>query len=225
MSPEFKPWAKTPRLASPFVVTEKIDGTNSAIVIEEEVLTTVRDTPTIDSLSLAHFESSDGLAQYHVYAQSRSRFIYPGSDNYGFAAWVKENAEALVASLGPGYHYGEWWGNGIQRGYGLSRGDKRFSLFNVKRWNPYDTWNGLWAAQQNGVPLFEVPAMSLVPILCWGDEDTHLSELAFSTDAALGCLKGYGSFAAKGYMNPEGIVVYHTRSGQTFKAYVEGETK
>jgi len=55
----FQPWPKTPRLNRDCIVTEKIDGTNSAIVIDE-----VGD----------------------VYAQSRNRLITPGDDNYGFAA-------------------------------------------------------------------------------------------------------------------------------------------
>ena len=34
--------------------------------------------------------------------------------------------------LVPGRHFGEWWGSGIQRGYGLD--EKTFSLFNAYRW-------------------------------------------------------------------------------------------
>ena len=52
---------------------------------------------------------------------------------FGFARWVETNRERLITLLGPGLHFGEWWGSGIQRGYGLTKGDKRFSLFNVER--------------------------------------------------------------------------------------------
>ncbi len=39
----------------------------------------------------------------------------------------------------PATYFGEWWGSGVQRGYGLQKGDKRFSLFNVSRWALHGT--------------------------------------------------------------------------------------
>ncbi len=82
-----------------YAVTEKIDGTNACVIIK------------------------DG----EIAAQSRTRIITPQNDNFGFAAWVEEHKKELL-DLGDGYHYGEWWGQGIQRNYGLDH--KRFSLFN-----------------------------------------------------------------------------------------------
>lgn len=102
---EFKPFQKIARLNREVLVTEKIDGTNGLVWIAE-----------------------DGV---EMRAGSRSRWITPEADNFGFAKWVADNAEEL-RRLGPGYHYGEWWGAGIQRRYGLT--EKRFSLFNVSRW-------------------------------------------------------------------------------------------
>lgn len=100
----FKAWPKIPRLENEqYYITEKIDGTNAAIVITEEG---------------------------EIGAQSRKQVITPDQDNYGFATWVEKNKEELL-KLGPGYHFGEWWGLGIQRGYGLS--EKRFSLFEFYR--------------------------------------------------------------------------------------------
>lgn len=97
---EFKEWPKIPRLGNEsYYITEKLDGTNACIVITE-----------------------DG----QIGAQSRTRLITPGDDNFGFARWVDENKDDLK-SLGVGHHFGEWWGQGIQRGYGLQ--EKRFSLF------------------------------------------------------------------------------------------------
>jgi len=105
VSAPFQSFGKIPRLAKVnMVVTEKIDGTNACVVITE-----------------------DG----EVSAQSRTRVIVPGDDNFGFAAWVQENATELRA-LGPGYHFGEWYGRGIQRSYHMQ--DRRFALFNVQRW-------------------------------------------------------------------------------------------
>jgi hypothetical protein len=99
-NPEFQGYPKIPRhYRESFTITEKIDGTNGCVVITE------------------HGE---------VFAQSRSRFITPDDDNMGFAQWVYENKEELLL-LGPGYHYGEWWGQGIQRRY--FENHKVFSLF------------------------------------------------------------------------------------------------
>lgn len=221
---EFKEWPKIPRLSSPFVVTEKIDGTNSAVVIEREPFGWELDLYDPRTVAVISDEAQD--SDFYVYAQSRTRFITPAQDNHGFARWVKDNAEALVASLGVGTHFGEWWGNGIQRGYGLGKGDKRFSLFNVKRWNPFDTYDELYAAQTVDTPIFEnLLSLSVVPILTWKDSDTPMTEMADLTHSCLLSLKAFGSLAARGYMNPEGVVLYHTRGGQVFKDFVEGNVK
>lgn len=107
MQVEFKAWPKMTRL-NPYqvVITEKIDGTNACIVIEDGKI---------------------------VGVQSRKRFISVGADNYGFARWVSENEEDLL-NLGDGYHYGEWAGLGIQKNP-LGLDSKRFFLFNAGRWN------------------------------------------------------------------------------------------
>lgn len=122
----FKPFPKIPRLASGYIITEKIDGSNAAVVIEPG-----RVTDSSNSWCAGVWGAGDAF--YKVGAQSRNRFITPSSDNFGFAAWVQRNAETLVDILGAGYHHGEWWGSGIQRGYGLPNGERRFSLFNVTR--------------------------------------------------------------------------------------------
>ena len=111
----FKAWPKIPRLENEvYHITEKIDGTNGAIIIQ--------DCAVEDGKILAR------VSGFYIWAQSRTRLITPENDNFGFAAWVKANAEQLINDLGEGYHYGEWWGQGINRGYGLDH--KRFSLFN-----------------------------------------------------------------------------------------------
>lgn len=169
---EFVPFPKIARLYRDIVITEKIDGTNAQVVIGED--------------------SS-------VRAASRSRFIAPQDDNFGFARWVEENREDLL-QLGPGRHYGEWWGNGIQRGYGLAKGEKRFSLFNVKRW-----------ADEAVRP----SCVSVVPVLYTG----RFSEQAIIE--ALMMLESRGSVAAPGFMKPEGVIVFHTASGVLFKKTLE----
>jgi len=118
---EFIEFQKIPRLNRDVVITEKIDGTNAQILIEPV-------EPGVEA------QKRDAVAviseRFAIYAGSRSRWLHPGQqDNFGFAAWVAANAEAIAALLGPGRHFGEWWGAGVQRKYGLT--GKRFSLFNV----------------------------------------------------------------------------------------------
>jgi len=103
---EFQEFPKIARLKREVLISEKIDGANTAIVIAD-----------------------DG----QVYCQSRTKFITPQDDYKGFANWVEKNKSALIEQLGYGIHYGEWWGAGLGRGYGLN--EKRFSLFNTHIWH------------------------------------------------------------------------------------------
>lgn len=171
---EFTPFPSIARLVRQMVVTEKLDGTNAQVVVGE-----------------------DGS----VVAGSRNRWITPDADNYGFAAWVRDHADELRA-LGPGRHFGEWWGAGIQRRYGLT--EKRFSLFNVGRWT---TSVGEVTDKRALVPV----CCHVVPVLyegvfCTSAVDTQCQRLAV-----------LGSVAAPGFMQPEGVVVFHAASSQLFK--------
>lgn len=166
MSLEFKPWPKIPRLSNEkYFITEKIDGTNAAIIITENG---------------------------EIGAQSRNKLITPDDDNYGFAKWVQANKEELL-TMGPGHHYGEWWGLGIRRGYGQDR--KRFSLFNTARWNK-DNPN-------------KPTCCDVVP------------SLPNNIEEALKVLKTQGSQAAPGFMQIEGIVVYCYQTKAYYKVIVD----
>lgn len=169
---EFRPWPKIGRLNKDMVVTEKLDGTNAAVGV-----------------------TADG----QVYAQSRTRIITPGDDNFGFAAWVAANTDRL-RELGEGLHFGEWWGRGIQRGYGLD--ERRFSLFNTNRWT---------GVRADWYRCLEVPCCHVVPVLRRYTFDSRIVEYVYCD------LKQYGSVAAPGFDNPEGVVVYHAASGTLFK--------
>lgn len=171
MIPEFEPFPKIARLSREIIVTEKIDGTNAVIYIGE-----------------------DG----HFMAGSRTQWLV-NSDNHGFAAWAANNTDELM-TLGPGRHFGEWWGSGIQRGYGLQKGEKRFSLFNVSRW-----------ADDAVRPA----CCSIVPVLYTGLFDTNAIE------AQLNNLRAYGSVAAPGFMKPEGVVIFHPQGNVGFKKTIE----
>jgi hypothetical protein len=194
---EFKAWPKTPRLFRDIVITEKIDGTNACVVIVE----VPTDIPVPDLPDDAIDYVSYGCARYLVGAQSRNRMITPAKDNAGFAVWVERNAGGLVEILGPGYHYGEWWGSGIQRNYGMNH--KTFSLFNTHKWED--------------VELSDVPGLGVVPKLYQGPFDEDIIEDALSQ------LKWFGSQAAPEFMDPEGIIVYHSASRQTFKVTLDND--
>lgn len=171
----FQEFPKMARLSREMWITEKLDGTNAGIYITDD-------------------------GQFHT--QSRTRIITPEDDNYGFSRWANENREELM-KLGPGRHFGEWWGSGINRSYGLQKGEKRFSLFNVQRWK-VDSF------EEKG---FEAPpkCCSIVPVLYKGMFDTA------KIQEVLDQLIVNGSYAEPGFHNPEGIVVWHTAANFGFK--------
>ena len=175
---KFVGFPKISRLNCEIVITEKIDGTNGAIGVTD-----------------------DG----QVYAQSRTRILTPEQDNFGLAKWVRDNAEQLKETLGLGLHFGEWWGKGIQRGYGLT--NHRFSLFNTERWKPEEV---------DSAGLYVVPVLYQGEWMCYDNDDA-----AFMPEIQLDELRVYGSKAAPGFMKPEGIVIYHKASRTLFKATIE----
>ena len=172
---EFEEFAKIARLSRMMTITEKIDGTNAQIYIGEggEFLT-----------------------------GSRTRWITPEDDNFGFSRWAHEHKTELLA-LGPGRHYGEWWGAGIQRKYGLT--EKRWSLFNTAKWlDNFDNDKTLCPS-----------CCRVVPVLYRGLFDT-----AFIA-STMTLMRVGGSVAAPGFMNPEGVVIYHEAACMMFKKTFE----
>lgn len=202
---EFEEFPKMGRLSREVIVTEKIDGTNAQILIVE-----------LDGFQPEGpaIYSSEGLA---LYAGSRTRWITPKEDNYGFAKWALDHAEELLC-LSPGRHFGEWWGNGIQRGYGVP--DKRWSLFNVARWHLRGETPRTTPTQDPRVvnTTKELPACcGLVPVLYQGLFDTA------RIDGVLTHLEATGSKAAPGFMKPEGVVVFHPQGDVGFKKTLGGD--
>jgi hypothetical protein len=188
---EFEKFPKIPRLSRECVVTEKIDGTNAQICI---------------------------TAEDEFLVGSRKRWITPGDDNFGFAKWAHEHEEEL-RTLGPGHHFGEWWGSGIQRKYGLTDGERRFSLFNTVRWCLHGDTPKVTVRPDPKVEDYIQdilpPCCGLVPILYQGPFTTP------QCDFQLAKLTETGSRAAPGFMNPEGIVVFHTAANKAFKKTIE----
>lgn len=168
---EFKAFPKIEQIGKLYMtITQKIHGSNAQILIR------------------------DGRSehQWAINAGSRTRWLIPEDDNYGFCAWVYENKEELIRVLGEGRHFGEWCGKGINNGEGLS--SKMFVLFDWWKWKdspmkPYLDSDKI--------------CIRTVPVLYTG---------AFSyeeIDNAMNLLKTEGSrLTPPGwFMKPEGIVI------------------
>lgn len=174
--PVFTPWPKIARFRRDVIISEKIDGTNCAIGIADDET---------------------------VWTQSRNRIIPSDGNHFGFPQWVQENREGLVSTLGPGVHFGEWWGKKIARAY--DQDERIFSLFNTSRWN------------EDNVKV--VPGLSVVPVLYSGPL------IGAGIYQSLWTLKMLGSQAAPGFMRPEGIVIFHTAADIMFKITIENDEK
>lgn len=176
---DFPEFPKIPRLSRECTITEKIDGTNGLIRLTKSAAI-IDEHTTIEP-------------QLHLEVGSRTRWIVPGDDNYGFAKWAHENFEELK-KLGEGDHYGEWWGSGIQKRY--QNQPKTFSLFNTKRWAD---------------DAIRPKCCSVVPILYQG----IFSDIEVS--AVIERLRVHGSKANPGCMRPEGIIIWHHAAQIYFK--------
>lgn len=81
---EVRQWPKTTRLCSACVISEKLDGSNCAVIVER-----------------------DG-DEWALGAQTRTKLSTRYDDQLGFYRWVEDNASTLIEDLGEGYHYGEF---------------------------------------------------------------------------------------------------------------------
>ena len=161
-TPEFKSFDKIENLTKLTMhITQKIHGTNASILIYK-----------------------DGSGVLQLMTGSRTRWVYPHDDNYGFATFVHSNKDTFIELLGPGYHPGEWAGLGINSGEGLS--EKTFVLFDHWKWPP-----------GRALP----PRTTVVPVLYSGPVD------ASKIQECMDDLRTNGSKLAPGFMRPEGIVV------------------
>lgn len=214
---EFKEFDKIPRLKRDIIITEKIDGTNAQVYIISATEIMEKADPTFTHEYSLSFDLN---TKCYMFAGSRTRWIKPGKefDNYGFAGWVKENSEELF-KLGEGRHYGEWFGKGIQRGYGIDK--KVFALFNTGRW--FKTTADMKYVYEGCpaiLPLTPCPdCCDVVPVLYRGDFDTR------AIDDCLADLRTGGSKAVSGYTNAEGIVVYHVASRSLYKVTLEKDNQ
>lgn len=219
---EFEPFAKIARLKREMIITEKLDGTNAQV----NIIAATFDDPydANDPYILATMPSDGENPPLLMRAGSRKRFIAPegsiegkkGTDNFGFAAWVKENAVELF-KMGEGIHYGEWYGNGIQRGYGLK--EKHFALFNVARWGDHNP---------NTPSCCEVVTRIRDRAGEWITDPDEAMERLNECGSLHVTARRERKFASPGsitrlvrYPNPEGIVCYHTASRTLYKQTFE----
>jgi hypothetical protein len=173
---ELKKFSKIPHFDSlKMTITQKIHGSNAQVCIY-----------------------ADDNGELQLKTASRTRWITPHDDNYGFANFVYSHKQEFIEKLGLGIHFGEWAGKGINSGEGLK--EKTFILFNFRRF----------------INLELPPNTRTVPVLYSGD----LSEKAIETTFFY--LKENGSALVAGYMKPEGIVV--EVGGQLYKKVFDNET-
>jgi hypothetical protein len=174
---EFVPFPKLARLSREMIVTEKLDGTNAQLIVTDD---------------------------FDLLTASRNKMITPADDNHGFATWAQAHRDDLITALGPGRHFGEWWGSSINKRYRL--GKKCFSLFNTTRWGSLYPSVGT-----------EDSLLHVVPVLYHGMFDTGM------VDEALRLLQEQGSRAVPGCMDAEGVIVFHVAGNVMFKKTLKGD--
>lgn len=179
---EFKAFNKILHIGKLFMtVTQKIHGTNAQILIEK-----------YDDETAALVGRT-----YTMRAGSRTRWLLPSDDNYGFSKWAWENQDELINKLGEGRHFGEWAGPGINSGEGLK--EKTFCLFNWKRFIGKELPKNVTT-----VPMLYKGAISLNEI-----------------NNAMDRLRTQGSMLVPGFMKPEGVVI--EIDGQLYKNVFDAE--
>ena len=191
---EFKPFPEIKKLSKvDMSITQKIHGTNAQVFI---VPLSIVPLPEESSEGIPRIEV-DG-EPYNIFCGSRTRWITPEKDNYGFASFVYANVEEFIRKLGPGQHFGEWAGPGINSGEGLK--EKTFVLFDFWRFTP-----------ERPLP----PQCCVVPVLYQGP--MNLEAVATTMQE----LKTNGSKLVPGFNRPEGVVI--NAMGTRFKKVFEAE--
>lgn len=172
----------------------KLDGTNAAIQI---------------------------LPGGEVAAQSRSRMLKVGDDNFGFAAWV-DTVKGLFAGLhdriGPSVVFGEWCGPGVQKRTAIARIDRKiFAVFAIQLLSDGEAAarlivepEQLRALLPTHNDLFVLPWHGQKHTLDYGD-DTQLSEAAAKVNAMVDAVERVDpwvrdTFGVEGL--GEGLVLY-----------------
>jgi hypothetical protein len=210
MSSDYPSFGKIPRFHRDCMITEKLDGSNGLV----EISRVPDGAGHVQGAGIFPVDTPEGTCL--VRAGSRNRWLTPEQDNYTFSRWAGENATELV-KLGEGRHYGEWFGKGIQRGYGLP--DRRFALFNAARW--FDPRNRDGSHFNQFLPNVEQcpEVVTVVPILSINGADI----LNAAVELIRGGMESTGSIAVPGFPNPEGIMVFHMAGRHFYKILFDGD--
>jgi len=174
----FIKWAKIQRLhKAEMVITQKMNGTNGQILFED---------------------NGDFMIG------SRNRWLSVHKDNFGFYNWAHEHITELFEIFGPGRHYGEWAGPGIQNGEGLK--ERVFFSFNPFLEKP-DTIN--WINVES------------IPLLYYGHWDDSQRDIAMQKLCEDGSQVSriYFPLGQNCFIEPEGIVI--NIGGKRFKQYLQ----
>lgn len=179
--PDFAKWPSIQRLSSEICwITEKIDGTNGVIFVPDD-----SDKPVLAGSRERWLTNEDGSPPDKT------------KDNFGFGVWVHERRDKL-RQLGPGYHYGEFYGAGIQRRYGLA----------TKRWACFEYWRDD----------IQIPDVDVVPVLYSGEPVEGIIAITLAK------LMETGSVLVPGFMKPEGLVItYKNMKSAKFKKLCEND--
>lgn len=157
------------------IITQKLHGTNAQILV---------------------FKNEEGILDLKV--GSRTRWLFPTQDNFGFCSFVLANKQDFIEKLGEGRHFGEWVGPGINSGEGLK--ERILVLFDFERYTELPT------------------RVTTVPVL-FNQTTTDLSII----DSVFEGLKATGSKLVPGFMRTEGIVI--TLNGKRYKkVFIPEET-
>lgn len=182
-----------------FVGSVKLHGTNASIV----------------------FPESGGY-----YCQSRSHVITPGQDNAGFARWVENNKELFERLEKSGVIlYGEWCGQGIQKGVAISHMPKKFIVFSVRKLDNLSWFSklGVCVLLEGLLCIYDYPNWTLdIDFSRSEDSQNRLVELttAVETECPVGKAFGVSGVGEGVVWWPESHPTFNTE-GLAFK--VKGE--
>jgi hypothetical protein len=206
--PKLKRWSTAPELFGSATLTELLDGHTIGIHVEVLKRNPRSGEVTVRDGDVMRVDPVGGAQFFRVWVQNRERMVTPDQrDVQGVAAWVKAHAGAIAETLGPGIHFGEWWGYKICRGYGLPAGDRRFSLFNTARWGFIDGT--------------QVPSLYTVPVLWEGPLEDNWNTVREQMDK----LHEQGSSAVPGYRYPAGVLLYHASADAMMRHVFKGEER
>lgn len=175
------------------IISEKIDGTNGLIEINY-------DSVKFGSKNRYLESHEDNAGFMNFYSYHKNIFINTAKELNEKEIEISGETLTKYEEIYPIHIYGEWFGKGIQRGYGL---DKKFFM-------PFNPEYAELLIEH------EVPHIVRPYILYEGkfSEKVATSSMHF--------LKEEGSYVIPKYMKPEGIVIYFPKYNFYLKDTFEG---